>query len=285
MALAVAVVLLGSAAAVLGGWAYFRRYRVTRPPIGVVDRGDVAFIVGGIVLVPNLYLWSAEWIVLLFLAFGTLGVLYFVVEPVVSNGLVRWLAAGGLVAADIALAYTAGVGSNAYFAVNNLVLLLTIVGVTNLWAQSGMRAGDAALLGAFLAVYDLLATTLSTLTDEMVERLTDLPFLPVVAWAWGDDEWLGIGLGDLLFATVFPLVMRKAYGKRAGLVAVAVALATIVAVFAVGIAGLVEGTFPVMTVLGPLMVVQYVYWSRRLGPERTTRAYLLAEPTATTPSA
>ena len=50
----------------------------------------------------------------------------------------------------------------------------------------------------------------------MVERLADLPFLPVVAWGFGQDEWAGIGLGDLLFATVFPLVMRKAYGKRAG---------------------------------------------------------------------
>jgi hypothetical protein len=35
--------------------------------------------------------------------------------------------------------------------------------------------------------------------------------------------------------------------------------------------------FPVMIVLGPLMVGQYIYW-RRLGPERTTRQYLLAEP-------
>jgi hypothetical protein len=41
-----------------------------------------------------------------------------------------------------------------------------------------------------------------------------------------------------------------------------------------------DGTFPVMTVLGPLMVLQYLWWSRRLGPERTTRAYLLAEPLA-----
>jgi hypothetical protein len=283
MALAVAIVLLGSAAAVLGGWSYFRRYRVTRPPIGVIDRGDVAFIVGGIILVPYLYLWLPEWIVLALLSLGSLGILYFLVEPVVSNGLVRWLVAAGLVAADVALAFSAGVGSNAYFAVNDLVLLLTVVGVTNLWAQSGMRAADAALLGAFLAAYDLLATALSTLTDEMIERLTDLPFLPVFAWAWGDDEWLGIGLGDLLFATVFPLVMRKAYGKRAGLVAVAIALGTIVAIFTVGIAGLLEGTFPVMTVLGPLMVVQYLYWSRRLGPERTTRTYLLAEPTAASP--
>ena len=36
--------------------------------------------------------------------------------------------------------------------------------------------------------------------------------------------------------------------------------------------------FPVMIVLGPLMVGQYGYWTWRLGPERTTAQYLQAEP-------
>jgi hypothetical protein len=35
--------------------------------------------------------------------------------------------------------------------------------------------------------------------------------------------------------------------------------------------------FPVMVILGPLMVAQYLYWRRRHGPERTTRQYRLAE--------
>jgi hypothetical protein len=46
----------------------------------------------------------------------------------------------------------------------------------------------------------------------------------------------------------------------------------------VSLAGVLKGTFPVMTVLGPLMVLQYLSWSRRRGPERTTRQYLQAEP-------
>ena len=161
MGLAIAVVLILSGVAVLGGWVYFRRYRITRPPIGVIDLGDVAFMVGGIILVPYLYLWLPFWLVLALLVLGTLGILLLVLEPVVTHRPGRWALALGLTAADVALALTAGVGSNAYFAVNNLVLLLTVLGVTNLWAQSGMRARDAALLGGFLAVYDLLATSLS----------------------------------------------------------------------------------------------------------------------------
>jgi hypothetical protein len=38
--------------------------------------------------------------------------------------------------------------------------------------------------------------------------------------------------------------------------------------------------FPVMVVLGPLMVLQYAWWARRRGPERTTRQYLQVEPLA-----
>lgn len=280
MGVAVAVVLLGTVAAVVGGWNYFRRFRITRPPIGVVDLGDVAFIVCGIILVPYLYIWLPFWVVLVLLALGSFGILLLVFEPVVAGRLVRWAGALGLVVADVVLARIAGVGSNAYFAVNDLVLILTVVGVTNLWAQSGMRARDAAILGGFLAVYDLLATALSSLTTDMVDRLTDLPFLPVFAWGFGNDEWLGIGLGDLLFATVFPLVMRKAYGRSTGLVAAGIALATVGGIVGIAVAGVLEGTFPVMTILGPLMVAQYLAWSRRCGPERTTRQYVMAEPVA-----
>ena len=40
----------------------------------------------------------------------------------------------------------------------------------------------------------------------------------------------------------------------------------------------VEVGVPLMTGLGPLMVVQYAFWVRRHGPERTTWEYLRAEP-------
>jgi hypothetical protein len=37
-------------------------------------------------------------------------------------------------------------------------------------------------------------------------------------------------------------------------------------------------TLPATVALDPLMVAQYVFWSRRLGVERTTRQYRQAEP-------
>ena len=62
------------AAALLGG--YFRRYAVTRPPIGVFNLWDIAIMIGGIVLVPYLYLLLPIWLVASLLALAILSVLY-----------------------------------------------------------------------------------------------------------------------------------------------------------------------------------------------------------------
>ncbi len=71
--------------------------------------------------------------------------------------------------------------------------------------------------------------------------------------------------------------MRKAYGRTAGPAALVVGSALIAMVFAVSTID--QGRmFAVMAVLGPAMVLQYVYWARRSGQERTTRQYLETEP-------
>ena len=267
-----------AAAAVLLSWGYFRRYRMSRPPIGVVDLGDVAFMIGGIVLVPYLYLALPAWLVGGVLALGTLGILHLTGEPVLRVRWLVWPVALGLAAADVALALRAGTTSAAYLAVNDLVLLLTIVGVTNLWAQSGLRSRDLAVLAAALTVYDLVATSLLPLTTDLIERLAGLPFTPMVAWPVGGGQWLGIELGGLLLAAVGPLVFRRAFGRAAGLVAVLVALGTVAGLMLLGAAGALRAAFPVMVVLGPLLVAQHAYWCRRRGAERTTGEYLVAEP-------
>ena len=91
---------------------------------------------------------------------------------------------------------------------------------------------------------------------------------------WGTSSAaLGIGLGDVLLATVFPLVMRKAFGRAAGIAALVIALLAIGTMLALPL----KVVFPAMVVLGPLMMLQYLYWRSRRGPERTTRRYLLED--------
>ena len=94
-----------------------------------------------------------------------------------------------------------------------------------------------------------------------------------VGWGSGSST-LGIGLGDLLLATVFPLVMRKAFGREAGITALLLSLGAIGTMLILPFRGL----FPAMVVLGPLMALQYLLWRRRCGQERTMWQYLQQEP-------
>jgi hypothetical protein len=172
-----------------------------------------------------------------------------------------------------------GAASAPFFAVNNAVVVLAVLGVANLWAQAAMKARDLAALATALIVYDVVATWHLPLMDDLFGHLAALPFAPLVAWPIGDaggGRWLAVGFGHLLLAAAFPPVARKAFGRPAGLTAMVLALGTLAMVFAFP----PRHTFPVMIVLGPLTVLQYAYWARCLGHERTTWQYAQAEPVA-----
>lgn len=267
-------VVLGCAiCAVLGGWGYFRRYAVSRPPIGVFNLKDITLMILFVILVPFLYLLLPPWLAAGLLLLGALSILYFTWEPVLHARWAIWLAVFVLLAVDLGAALLFKTNNDRFLAVNNLVLIVLIVGITNLWAQSGMKARDAALLGALLAVYDVVATSLLPLTSEMFVRLAGLPLAPMLSWG-NSSGALGIGVGDVLLATVFPLVMRKAFGGAAGIAAMVIALLALGTMLTLPL----KVVFPAMVVLGPLMVLQYLYWRRRHGPERSTWQYLQEEP-------
>lgn len=279
MTLAFSVVLGLVAGAIILSTAYFRRYTMTRPPLGVFNLTDIAIMLGSIVIVPFLYLALPHWLVVGLLALAALSTLYFLWEPILRTPWLIWLIVLPLAVADIVLASRFGVMSTPSLMVNNLVLVGMVIGVTNLWAQSGMKARDVVVLGAALIVYDFVATSVAGQMEEMILRLATLPFVPMFAWQVGSTgEWLGIGLGDVLLASVFPLVMRKAFGRSAGLVALVLGFLALAITILVLFIGAVATIFPLMVVLGPLMLVQYAYWRRRCGAERTTWQYLQAEP-------
>ena len=273
------VVLAHVAAAMLLGWFYFRRYAMHRVPIGVFNLADVATMMVAVILIPFLYLLLPIWVVAGLLALASISILYFTWEPVLRSVWAVWLVTILLAGCDLVSALAPGIDPIWFFAFNNIVLVVTVVGVSNLWAQSGMKARDAAILGGALAIYDVIATALLPLMNDLFARLEGLPFVPELAWPVNaSGGWLGIGLGDLVLATVFPLVMRKAFGRNAGTLAMLIGLGAISLLILSLISGLLRGTFPVMVVLGPLMILQYVYWHRRQPQERTTWQYLQAEP-------
>ena len=276
MSIAFVVAFGGGALAALLSWSYFRRYAVTRPPVGVFNLRDVWILLTAIVLVPYVYLHLPLGLVAALLALTVTSILWFTLEPLLGR---RWLVLAVVpcaVAADIALVITHGALSNTFLAVNNVLMVVAVVGVANLWVQSGMGAREVTLLGGVLALYDFVATSQLTLMTDLIGRLSEIPFVPFLAWD-AQGAGLGVGLGDLLLISVFPLAMRKSFGRDAGRIALAIGVAVLAAVLAVIEAGLIAEAIPVMVVLGPLMVAQYALWRRRL-PQRTTVEYLRAEP-------
>ncbi len=181
---AFAVVGMLTTAAVLGGWLYFRRCRPNLPPVGVCDFSDVAIMLGGIVMIPYLYLALPEWTVATLLGVSFLSTLHLTMQPILG-GRSSLLVAVGLVATDIVLALTHGFESRPFSAVNGLVMVIAVVGATNIWAQTGMKARDVALLAAGLTIYDAVAVWHLTVMDDLFVRLSHLPLVPAVAWPGG----------------------------------------------------------------------------------------------------
>jgi hypothetical protein len=272
------IVFAYAAGAVMLAWVYFRRVRMPRPPLGVLNRSDVLLMMVAIVLVPYLYLALPLWFVGVLLGALTIGILYFTLEPVAMPRWGLWLGIVALVTADLASWSRIGSTGATFALVNNAVLTVAAVGVSNVWAQSGMKARDAALLGGLLAIYDLLFTVHLPVMNDLLTRLATLPFAPQLVWPTGEGQWVGLGLGDLLLAMAFPLVMRKAFSQSAGWAASATSIAVVGGLLWLAGMGILGGAFPLMVVLGPLMVLQYALWARRRGQERTTWQYHHAEP-------
>ena len=277
------VVLGGTLLAVLGGRQYLRRVRIDRPPIGVFNVRDLTFMFVMLVLLPPLYLHLPRWLVAAFLVVVSAGVLHLTLAPLVGRPplirrppLVRRalpaLAAVGLASAEVALVLTGHAQSTAFTAVNDVALLVIVVGVTNIWTQSGIRAGAVAAFGAVVAGYDLLATWFLPLMTDFFTHLQALPFAPAMGWGSGPGSAF-VGLGDLLFIVLWPLVAEKAYSAAAGRVAALLTTGCVALVFLAFRLDLVNRAVPAMALIGPVIVAHQWWLRRRHGAERTTGEY------------
>ncbi|MFJ9770286.1 hypothetical protein ACIRVF_03475 [Kitasatospora sp. NPDC101157] len=251
---------------------YLARVRMPRPPVGVYTGGDIAVLCAGVVLAPLLYTAlpgaavSAVFGLVLCLA------VQFTLAPLLAAAGLRgapwsWGASLAGTAATALAALTGHPG--AARAGSDLLIAVAVVGVANLWTQSGLRAGHTAALAAALTCYDLAATTLTDTTARFFEQVHDRPFAPVLALTGGARP-VALGLGDLLLLVLFPLVAAKAYGRAAAWCATLAGLLVTSAVSTCFALGVLTTGFPLLTALGPVIVGQHLYWRRRFGRERTT---------------
>ncbi|HET8844459.1 MAG TPA: hypothetical protein VFN35_23525, partial [Ktedonobacteraceae bacterium] len=116
-----------------------------RPPIGVFNLSDVLLTVLMILLAHIFYVVLPSWMAVGLFALAALSALYCALSPLVHIRLLALLISLVLIAGDIGAAWLFGVQNNGFLLVNNLVILLIIISISNLWVQSGLKARDAAI--------------------------------------------------------------------------------------------------------------------------------------------
>lgn len=258
---------------IAAGGGYLRRFAVQRPPIGVFTGGDIVFLGVTVVATPFAYAHlpavavSAIFGLVLAVVVQTAGQPMLGSRPASAAALL-------LVSADLT-AYACHMQTVGTY-LNDAVIAVAVIGVANLWAQTGITAGFVAVFGGVLAVYDFFATCASSLSADFFDRIRDLPFAPLLNVIATHGQATAVGLGDLLIMTLWPLTLAKAYGSRAAVVAGGLALAALATVqVGYGQHWIAATTLvPFMMLYGPLIVAQYLALRRRRGTGRTTRQWL-----------
>lgn len=236
--------------------AYLRRFTMARPPVGTFVGSDIAVMVFTLVAMPFVYMAIPVPLVMTVFGLTMFTVLQVTLSPVVG-GRGAIAAAAALCAGDVT-AYLLGQDWT-LLVLNDLLLVILVVGAVNMWVQVAISPAQVAALAAALTVYDTLATGLTSLTSDFVARLDGLPFAPMLATRYGADPSF-TGLGDCLMLALWPLVALRAYGRRAAWWGAAPAVLLIAGSTAAVVAG--SGPLPLLSYLGPLIVAQWLYWRR-----------------------
>nr|HET6901514.1 hypothetical protein [Ktedonobacteraceae bacterium] len=255
---------------------YFQRVRLERPAIGVFNPRDIVIVLGFIVTLPMLYLVLPGIILLGMLVLTFVAALYMGMRPLLPRRYI-WLVIPFLLIADTVvteLLLGTRVGWQVYWIINSTVVLLAVVGVSNLYVQGGMQLRHVAWFALVLAFYDGLSTFVFQITSKLADRFAGQPLDPSMGFSLGVYS-ANIGLGDLLIYCLFLLAAYKGFGKRG-----AIASFAVITIFGVVlpslspliIASLIRGNIgivvPAQASFGPAALITY-FWLSRHVPERS----------------
>jgi hypothetical protein len=264
------VVCLGAVLAILAALTFSERVVLPRPVIGTFNGRDVLVVFAFIVTLPVLYLAVPHAVLAGFLCVTFASALYIGYRPVVPSA-VLWPGIAALLGANIALAAISGTSTGrwqAYWAVNSVIVMLTVATVSNLYIQGGMRLAHVAWFALGLAVYDPVFTFVFPVTDKLEDRFYGFALNPSMGFQLGPNTQ-SIGLGDLLVFTLFMLAAYRGYGRRAALASGAAVIAfgciAPIALSAMVSALSAEGGFviPVQTFFGPVAFLLYLWFAKR----------------------
>ncbi len=275
------VAVVGSSLISLLALLYFRRVRLERPPIGVFNTRDIVLMVTFIVLLPFLYLILPTWLLVGLLCLTFSSAMYITLRPFLRPlylwGLIVVLLAGDILVAELLLGTRPG--WMFYWAMNDIVVLTAIVGISNLYVQGGMRLRQIAWLTLLLAVYDFTFSIIIPLSVQLADRLEGQPLDAALGWVMGPYT-ANVGIGDLLMFTLFMVGAYKGFGRKGFFAALA-----IIAIFGAALPSLsplVISSFvrtnigiviPIEAFFGPAAFVTY-YLLQRSQPERSMGQWL-----------
>jgi len=242
---------------------YGARVRISRPPIGVVTWGDIVVLGVALVVMPLVYLHIPPTIVSAWFGVILFGIVQMVLSPLMGDRFAA-LASLLLCGADVVVYLVST--RVALAAVNDIVMIVAVVGVASLWAQAGMKPGHGAALAAILAGYDTVFTGLGSTTSDLVHRVQNFPFSPFLSIPWNSATAF-YGLGDCIVLAIWPLVVHRAYGRTALWSAIVLNALVMLSAQWMQFAGFFPDGFPLQSVLGPVIIVQWLFWRTR---SRTT---------------
>jgi hypothetical protein len=259
---------------------YLRRYRLERPAIGVFNGRDIAFLLLVLAFLPTLYVALPHWALTSFLAVTFAASLSIGYRPVV-NATWLWLGIGLLLGANIWMARTmlgTVLGWQLYWVETSVIVVLGAIAVANLYVQGGMQLRHVARFAILLAIYDVIFTMVTPLTNELAEDFLGYPLDPSFGFRLNLYN-ATLGLGDLLIYSLFLCAAYKAYGWAAARVAfvVVIVFGAVLPAMAPLLINFIDAradvVVPAQTFFGPAAFVAYLWMKRRFGKERTVREF------------
>lgn len=264
-----------------GALFFVRRFRIERPAIGVFNGRDLITVFIFLSIIPVFYLQLPRWLLTSFLVVTFAAALSIGYRPVLGIGRL-WLIVGTLIGLNIWMGNNmlgSIFGWQAFWAENDILVLLAAIAVANLYMQGGMKMRHAAWFALVLAGYDVFFSSVAPVTNALVEEFLGYPLDPSFGMRWGLDN-AAVGLGDLLVYGLFILTAYKAYGRRAARTAFGVIL-----LFGAAVPSLVpliinyvdsrsDTLVPAQAWFGPAAYLTYRWMRHRYGPERTMRQFL-----------
>lgn len=280
------VILIAAVIAISCAALYFQRIRLERPPVGVFNVRDIVVVFVFIFTLPFLYLILPGVMLTGMLIITFSSAMYIGLRPLIRPlyllPLIIILLVTNIIVTETLLGSRSG--WQLYWVLTNIIVLVTVVSVSNLYVQGGMRLQHVAWFAFILAFYDGFFAFVFPILGKLADSVEGRPFDPSIGFAMGPYN-ANIGIGDLLVYTLFIVAAYKGFGKR-GLIATFV-IVPIFGALLPGTAPLVIAAtirsigfaVPAQVFFGPAALITYFLLSRQ-APERKMAEWLSVQAAA-----